>query len=168
MSGRAIVIMGVSGSGKSTLAIALADRLRLEFIEGDDFHPQTNIDKMRAGIELTDADRRPWLAALVAVIDSRKDEMVVTCSALKRSYRDYLRQHCSREVVFLHPLVDEHVLHKRMELRADHFMPESLLQSQLAALESTGGEQGVIELDGTGATDSILEVALTAIEEPGQ
>jgi len=164
----AIVVMGVSGSGKSTLAQGLAERLAIAFIEGDDHHPASNIEKMRAGTALTDADRWPWLAALVEAIDSHNETVVVTCSALKRAYRDYLREHCARGVFFLHPVVDERVLTSRMQQREDHFMPTGLLQSQLAALESTAGEQGVVELDGTENPDKILDAALAAIEEAKQ
>jgi gluconokinase len=134
---RVVVVMGVSGSGKSTVARALADRLGCEMLEGDDLHPPANVAKMAAGHPLTDADRAPWLDAIgrwidVRVADGR--EAVVTCSALRRSYRDVLRTG-RPGLVFCHLTVDPAELERRMEHRSGHFMPASLLTSQLDTLE---------------------------------
>jgi gluconokinase len=132
-----IVLMGVSGSGKTTVGIPLAAALGGEFAEGDDYHPPANVEKMRQGIPLDDADRRPWLEALSAEIgrwlaDGRT--MVLACSALKRSYRAILRGG-RPEVRFVHLKGSAPVLRARLAERRGHYMPASLLDSQLAALE---------------------------------
>jgi gluconokinase len=133
----AVVLMGVSGSGKSTLAELLVERLGWAFAEGDDFHPPANVEKMRAGQALDDDDRRPWLRALAAWIGGHEragDSVVVTCSALKRSYRDLLREgHPS--VWFAQVTADPDVLRRRIGQRTGHYMPATLLDSQLAILE---------------------------------
>ena len=129
--------MGASGTGKSTVGALLAQQLGWPFAEGDDFHPATNVLKMRAGIPLTDDDRWPWLEAIAAWIADREDAGtggVITCSALRRSYRDLLR--AGRSGVRFLCLVGEYDLVRgRMERRSDHYMPTALLSSQLATLE---------------------------------
>src|SRR6476469_9435233 len=138
-----IVVMGVSGSGKSTVARELVDRLGWEFAEGDDFHPPENVAKMAAGHPLDDEDRWPWLRTLAAWIGEHEAagrSVVVTCSALKRSYRDLLRDgHPS--VWFAHVTVDADALRRRLEARTGHYMPASLLDSQLATLEPLQDEE---------------------------
>ncbi|HEX6197326.1 MAG TPA: gluconokinase [Jiangellaceae bacterium] len=131
-----IVVMGVSGAGKTTVGRLLATRLGLPFADADDFHPASNIALMAAGTPLTDADRKPWLHAIGRWIaaQERFGGGVVTCSALKRSYRDLLRDHCST-IFFLHLAGTRAALVGRMSKRTDHFMPGSLLDSQLADLE---------------------------------
>lgn len=132
---RVLVVMGVSGSGKSTVAAMVADRLGWAFAEGDAMHPQANVDKMHAGTPLTDADRWPWLDVVASWIRTHLDggtPGVVTCSALKRSYRDVLRM---PGVVFVHVAGSEDLIGERMSQRSGHFMPASLLASQLATLE---------------------------------
>ncbi|MFJ7287465.1 gluconokinase [Curtobacterium sp. AB451] len=136
--------MGVSGSGKSTVAAMVAEQLGWEFAEGDAMHPQANVDKMHAGTPLTDEDRWPWLDVIAAWIRSHLDEGtpgVVTCSALKRSYRDVLR---APGVVFVHVAGDGALIEDRMSKRSGHFMPTSLLQSQLATLEVPGDDEAHI------------------------
>jgi gluconokinase len=132
-----IVVMGVSGSGKSTVAAELVSRTGWVFAEGDAFHPAANVARMHAGVALTDDDRWPWLEALAGWIGEQEAaglDAVVTCSALKRSYRDLLRAgHPS--VWFAHIDVPARVLTDRLEHRAGHYMPLSLLGSQLATLE---------------------------------
>jgi len=127
-----IVVMGVAGSCKTTVGRALAAALGVEYAEADEFHPQANIDKMSAGTPLTDADRAPWLAAIADWIRER-EHGVVTSSALKRRYRDVLRS--GGDVWFAHLGGDRETLAARMRARTDHFMPVSLLDSQLADLE---------------------------------
>lgn len=132
---RVLVVMGVSGSGKSTVAAMVARRLGWDFAEGDEMHPQANVDKMQAGTPLTDEDRWPWLDVVAGWIRTRLDDGrpgVVTCSALKRSYRDVLR---APGVVFVHVAGDGALIADRMSARSGHFMPTSLLASQLATLE---------------------------------
>jgi carbohydrate kinase (thermoresistant glucokinase family) len=132
-----IVVMGVSGSGKSTVGQDLADRLHATYQEGDALHPQANVEKMSHGIPLTDSDRRPWLMKIAAVIDGwldRHEAGVVTCSALKRAYRDLLIS--QRQGVTLVYLEGSHeLIAMRMAARHGHFMPTSLLDSQFATLE---------------------------------
>ncbi len=130
--------MGVSGTGKSTVGGAVAERLDLEFIEGDDFHPPANIEKMGAGVPLTDEDRLPWLRMLASLVEQRDasgTSTILTCSALRRSYRDILRGAVGHEPFFLHLHADFDVLLERMGERTKHFMPSSLLQSQFDTLE---------------------------------
>lgn len=132
-----LVVMGVSGSGKTTVAALLADRLGFPAAEADDFHPAANVAKMAAGIPLDDADRWPWLATLRTWMDGHgaaAGGTVVTCSALKRSYRDLLRAGTG-VVRFLHVDADAELLARRLGQRTDHFMPDTLLASQLATLE---------------------------------
>lgn len=132
---RVLVVMGVSGSGKSTVAAMVADRLGWDLAEGDDMHPPANVAKMQAGTPLTDEDRWPWLDVVASWIGDHLDRGrpgVVTCSALKRSYRDVLR---APGVVFVHVAGDGTLIADRMAARSGHFMPTSLLASQLATLE---------------------------------
>ncbi|HEV8096326.1 MAG TPA: gluconokinase [Burkholderiales bacterium] len=132
-----VVVMGVSGSGKTTIGTALADRLGWAFVEGDDWHPPQNVAKMSAGTPLTDEDRWPWLDRLNAELrarDARGESVVVTCSALKQSYRDRLTRGLARwELVFLHGSFE--LLSQRIAERKHRFMPAALLQSQFDALE---------------------------------
>lgn len=145
---RHVVVMGPSGNGKSTLGAALADRLALPFIEGDDCHPPANLAKMARGEPLDDADRAPFLAAVGAALAAHPAGAVAACSALKRRYRDQLRA-AVPQVLFVLPQIDRATLHHRMASRAGHFMPPSLLDSQLAALElPAAGEQALL-VDGT-------------------
>lgn len=142
-----LVVMGVSGSGKTTVGRMLAARLAWPFAEGDDFHPPANIDKMASGHPLTDEDRWPWLAAIGRWIDERieaAEDGVVTCSALKRSYRDVLRR---PEVAFVHLTGDRAAIAERVAARHGHFMPAALLDSQLATLEPPDADERVIPVD---------------------
>ena len=132
-----IIIMGVSGSGKSTLGRALAESLSWHFIEGDDFHPAENIDKMGRGEPLNDADRRPWLAALNARLGEHaaaEEGAVLACSALKKVYREQLSDGLA-DVHFVFLCGDPAVIRQRLVKRAGHFMPASLLDSQIETLE---------------------------------
>jgi gluconokinase len=143
----AIIVMGVSGSGKSTIGQALADELGWAFRDGDAFHPAANVEKMRAGAPLTDADRWPWLdaiAAHVAKLEAEGSHVVIACSALKRAYRDRLRQG-GAHLRFVHLDGSFDLIDARMKARTDHFMPPSLLESQFATLEPPApDEQAVV------------------------
>jgi gluconokinase len=141
-----ILVMGVAGSGKSTLAAQLAGELGISLIEGDDHHTPGNRDKMRRGIALDDADRLPWLDALGALLAERDGGAVLTCSALKRAYRDRLRQAVpDLSIVFLDIKPD--VARTRVAERSAHLFPPSLVHSQFEALEPPLGETGVLRLE---------------------
>lgn len=134
---RAIVVCGVSGSGKTTVGAALATQLRAEFVDADDFHPPANIDRMRAGIPLTDVDREPWLRALRAHIDqvlARGTTLVLACSALKAAYRDMLGID-QRRILSVYLEGTPELIAARLSARQHAFMPAQLLESQFAALE---------------------------------
>ena len=153
-----VVVMGVSGAGKTTVAVALAQRLGWEFAEGDDFHPEANVEKMRAGFPLDDDDRRPWLQDVARWIGEREragQSSVVTCSALKRSYRDLLREG-NHSVWFAHVAVPQTVLMDRLTNRKGHYMPASLLVSQLSTLEPLGEDEAGVTVPGIGDIDEVL------------
>jgi gluconokinase len=159
-----IVVMGVSGSGKSTVGAALAQRLRVPFADADDFHPPANIAKMTAGEPLDDDDRYPWLEAIgVWLAEHCGDGGVMSCSALKRKYRDQLRRHCA-DVEFLHLAGSPEVISKRQASRPGHFMPASLLASQFSTLEPLEADERGIAIDVDQNIDSIVDnyVALSA------
>jgi carbohydrate kinase (thermoresistant glucokinase family) len=144
---RIIVCMGVSGSGKSVVGSAVARRLHAPFLEGDDYHPAANKDKMRAGIPLTDADRWPWLDALAAALHETagtKGVVVSACSALKRSYRDRLTERAGEPVLFVYLEGSRELLETRLAGRHHEFMPASLLDSQLATLEPPAADENAI------------------------
>ena len=157
-----VVVMGVSGSGKSTTAEELVRRLGWDFAEGDDFHPASNVEKMRAGIPLTDDDRWPWLRSLAEWIGRHEREgrsAVVTCSALKRSYRDLLREgHPS--VWFAHVTEDRNLIRSRIEHRTGHYMPASLLDSQLDTLEPLQPDEPGADVSGSGPPDAVTDELL--------
>jgi gluconokinase len=138
--------MGVAGSGKSTLGAAVAERLGWPMIEGDDFHSDENKARMRAGVPLSDADRVGWLRSLAQELQRRRDGAVLTCSALKRSYRDILRA-ASPGLAFVFLDIPEDEALRRVRARGHHFFPPELLQSQFATLEAPLDETGVLRLD---------------------
>jgi gluconokinase len=160
-----IVVMGVSGSGKSTVAAGLVDRLGWDFAEGDDFHPRGNVEKMRNGQPLDDDDRWPWLRTLAAWIGEHEEagkSVVVTCSALKRSYRDLLRDgHPS--VWFAHVTADGDLIRERVERRTGHYMPPSLLDSQLATLQPLQDDEPGASISGAGRPDEVVDALLNAL-----
>jgi gluconokinase len=159
-----VVVMGVSATGKTTVGEHLAAELGCEFIEGDELHPRRNIEKMEQGIPLTDEDRWPWLQAiaeLVAVRDLEGVSTVVTCSALKRSYRDVLRD--AAPTFFLHLEAPFEVLSQRMQHRTKHFMPTSLLRSQFETLELLGPDEEGASVDVSPPEEEVLEEAVNAV-----
>lgn len=141
------VLMGVSGCGKSSVGAALAERCGMEFIDGDDLHPKSNIRKMASGQPLDDADRAPWLARVGQALAGARAPAVIGCSALKRMYRDWIRQELSEPVGFLHLDAPKHVLAERVANRDGHFMPPALLDSQFAALERLGPDESGVQID---------------------
>jgi len=155
-----LIVMGVSGSGKTTVAEGIATRMGWLYAEGDDFHSQANVDKMASGTPLTDEDRWPWLRAIGTWIDEHerdKRSAVVTCSALRRIYRDLLRE--GREHIrFVYLEIPEEVLRDRLAHRTGHYMPPSLLPSQLATLEPLQpDEPGVVVHAHDNPEDSVTE-----------
>jgi gluconokinase len=159
-----IVVMGVSGSGKTTVGSRLADALGVEYAEGDDFHPRANVAKMAAGAPLDDADRAPWLDALAAWMAERSGRGgVVTCSALKRIYRDRLRA-SAPEAFFLHLSVPRPELERRVAGRRGHFMPPSLLDSQLATLEPLGPDEDGSTIDAARPPEEVVRQAVAALD----
>ena len=157
MGSRPIVVMGVSGSGKSTVGAALAQRLRIPFADADDFHPAANVAKMTSGQALNDDDRYPWLEAIGEwLAQHRGDGGVMSCSALKRKYRDQIRRHCP-DVEFLHLSGSQEVIGKRQASRPGHFMPASLLASQFDTLEPLEPDERGITVDVDQNIDSIVD-----------
>jgi gluconokinase len=163
---RHLVVMGVSGTGKTTVGAELARLLAATFIEGDSLHPEANIAKMSAGQPLDDDDRRPWLQTLNSLLTfHHADDIaaVLTCSALRRSYRDILRAGLPEDsVYFVHLTAPASVLRRRMESR-EHFMPASLLQSQLDTLEPLESDEAGSVFDVTGTVDSVCRDVLAAL-----
>ena len=137
---RHIVVMGVSGSGKTTVGELLGAHLDLPYLDGDDLHPQVNIEKMAAGTPLTDEDRWPWLRLVAQWLVEHPEGAIIGCSALKRSYRDLIRE-AVPDVAFVHVHGTRDVLDRRMSHRPGHFMPTSLLDSQLAILEDLAEDE---------------------------
>ncbi|MFH8801714.1 gluconokinase [Streptomyces sp. NPDC017936] len=158
-----VVVMGVAGTGKTTIGPLLAARLGVPYAEGDDFHPQANIDKMSAGVPLDDDDRWPWLDAIGAWADGRAGlGGVVSCSALKRSYRDRLRA-AAPDVVFVHLAGDRALIEDRMSHRQGHFMPTALLDSQFATLQPLGADEAGVVVDVSGGPEDITRRAVSAL-----
>lgn len=141
------VIMGVAGCGKSTVGAAFAAAIRARFIDGDDLHPPANVAKMASGKPLDDQDRAPWLVRVGQALQGGPGSVVIGCSALKRRYRDVIRREAGKPVMFLHLAGSRDVLLARMAARTGHFMPTSLLDSQLAALEPPVADEAAISVN---------------------
>lgn len=160
-----LVFMGISGSGKSTVAEAVRERLGWEFAEGDDFHPPANVAKMREGMPLTDADRWGWLESLAgwtAERDARGEPTIMACSALRRAYRDVLR-HGGEGTFFVHCTGDKHMILERMNAR-EHFMPPSLLESQLDILEPLQPDEPGMDVDPALPVDRVAALVLARLD----
>ncbi len=164
-SAPAIVMMGVSGSGKTTVGEALAARLGVPFRDADEFHPKSNVEKMSAGIPLTDADRWPWLDAIGAAIrDTPPDEgIVVSCSALKKVYRARIIRAAVRPVLFVHLDGSKALLAERLKGRKGHFFPPSLLDSQLRTLEPLSPDEPAIRVSIDQSVDQIVAAILDGL-----
>lgn len=147
---RAVVLMGVCGSGKSTVAESLADRLKLPYVDADDLHPWTNTQKMKMGVPLTDEDRWPWLERVGETLIQHRAHhgmAVIACSALRRVYREKIRDIAGQHVLFVLLHGSKDLLLKRMRGRPSHFMPTSLLESQLNTLEMPSPEENALVLN---------------------
>jgi len=161
---QAIIIMGVSGCGKSTAGKSLARNLGCQFIEGDELHPISNVEKMKRGVPLCDADRWPWLDLIASTINDGlqlANKVVASCSALKRSYRERLRAHISVPVTFVFMDVKEEALFQRIARRNHEFMPSLLLDSQLRTLERPQDEADVMILSGIEPAEEIFRLVVS-------
>ena len=161
-----IVVMGVAGSGKTTIASGLAKRLDVPFVEGDCLHPAANVQKMAGGTPLTDADRWPWLEAIGERMEMERiagHGVVVSCSALKRAYRDCLRKKVHGEVQFVMLEGSRELISGRMQQRKGHFMPPALLDSQFAALERPTPDEHAVILDISHTVPVLLAEAAQSI-----
>ncbi|MFD7132507.1 gluconokinase [Streptomyces sp. NPDC059894] len=158
-----VAVMGVAGTGKTTIGPLLAARLGVPYAEGDDFHPQANIAKMSAGTPLDDDDRWPWLDAIGTWAHGRAGlGGVVSCSALKRSYRDRLRT-AAPDLVFVHLAGDRALIEDRMAQRQGHFMPTALLDSQFATLQPLQEDEAGVVVDVSGSPEEISRRAVEAL-----
>jgi gluconokinase len=162
--GSVVLLIGVSGTGKTTLGRRLADVLAVPFLEGDDFHPAANIQKMSQGIPLDDADRQPWLDALAGAVTAQRTQagIVATCSALKRCYRDRLRACIAPPLVFACLTADRSLLAARMRSRKNHFMPASLLDSQLRTFEMPNPDEHARMLSADRPVETLVDELLSA------
>lgn len=158
-----VVVMGVCGSGKSTIGTMLARATGFDFIDGDTLHPPANVAKMAAGVPLDDDDRRPWLQAIGEKLGRAPGGRIVACSALKRRYREQIAAAAGRPVFFLHLAGSEPVLAERMKSRKGHFMPATLLRSQLDTLESPSSDEFAAVVDGDPPLDAVFEAALASL-----
>ncbi|MFW6597074.1 gluconokinase [Propionibacteriaceae bacterium Y2011] len=159
-----VAVMGVSGSGKTSVAVPVADELQADFLEADAFHPPANVAKMASGTPLTDEDRAPWLDILVEEIREAHDRgrpVVLTCSALKRIYRDHLRQ-ADDQMIFIHLTGDPELIMERMRER-QHFMPPALLESQVATLEELDDDERHAEVDVVASLPEVIRRVLRTV-----
>lgn len=160
-----IVVMGVSGAGKTTVGETLAQRLNVPFADADDYHPSGNIAKMAGGEPLDDADRYPWLERVGRWLAQHSDGGVMSCSALKRDYRDRLRAQCP-DIAFLHLTGSAQLIAGRQAARTAHFMPSSLMKSQFEALEPLGPDENGVTADISADADSIVDTYLASAGRP--
>ncbi len=160
------IIIGVAGSGKTTIGRQLAERLDCDFIEGDRRHPPSNIAKMAEGIPLTDTDRAAWLDDLAAEVRRASDarrEMVMSCSALRRMYRDRLKS--AGRVQMVLPVVPQEILLARLAQRSDHYMSARMLQEQLTAFELPVPDEGVWHFDGLAPADEVIDQLIARVRQ---
>lgn len=162
---RIIIVMGVSSSGKSTIGQSVARRLHVPFLDGDGYHPEANVEKMRAGTPLTDEDRWPWLERLAQSLHEaadRKGASVGACSALKRAYRDFLAEKAGEPILFVYLDGSREVIAERMARRKHEYMPTSLLDSQFATLEIP--DQDTENVLFVPVTDSVEKLTMTTVK----
>lgn len=162
---RIIIVMGVSSSGKSTVGQSIARRLHVSFLDGDGYHPEANVEKMRAGIPLTDEDRWPWLETLAVALHQaaeKKQAAVGACSALKRSYRDFLVEKAGEPILFVYLEGSRDVIAERMARRKHEYMPTSLLDSQFATLEVPNPETENVQV--LPVTDAVEKLTMAVVK----
>lgn len=157
--------MGVAGCGKSAVGAALAARLGAIYLDGDDLHPPANIDKMSRGEPLTDDDRWPWLTLVGKRLENPDGILIIGCSALKRRYRDHIRDEAGAPVAFVHLAGTKALIAARMGARSGHFMPTSLIDSQFAALEPPGPDENAITVDIDNTLEAIVDTIAARLEE---
>ena len=160
-----IVIMGVAGCGKTTIGELLAEKTGWRFIDGDALHPQENIDKMSSGVPLTDDDRWPWLEQVGWALAVNKGATMIGCSALKRAYRDHIREFAGGPVTFLHLMGSRELIGRRMKARSGHFMPTSLLDSQFEALEPPAEAERAVTADIAAPLDEVIAKLITELQK---
>jgi gluconokinase len=163
---RILIVMGVASSGKSVVGKAIARRLHAPFLDGDGFHPSANKEKMRSGIPLVDDDRWPWLGSLARALHEsaeQKGVAVGACSALKRSYREFLLKEAGEPILFVFLDGTEEVIGNRMAVRTHEYMPLTLLASQFATLEVPAADENVLTLPVTLSIEAIAERAVKAV-----
>ena len=159
-----LLVMGVSAVGKSIIACALAERIGGVYLDADDYHPPENVAAMAAGQPLTDAMRAPWLAILIGACKAAREQapVVLACSALRRRYRDTLREGLG-EVVVIHATASRQALEARISRRVGHYMPPSLLQSQIDTLEPPGPDERPITVDAEAEVEAIVEAVVARL-----
>lgn len=163
---RILIVMGVASSGKSVVGKAIARRLHAPFLDGDQYHPSANKEKMRSGIPLTDDDRWPWLSTLARSLHEAaegKGVAIGACSALKRSYRDHLIQEAGEPILFVFLDGSEELIGSRMRKRTHEYMPLTLLASQFATLEVPGPDENVVTIPVTLTIEQIADRAVKAV-----
>ena len=164
-----VVLMGVAGAGKTEVGRALARRLAIEFVDADDYHTEASLAKMRNGVPLADEDRLPWLRLLAARVERAwvaDRGLVLACSALRRRYRRILCGRAGSDVLFVHLVADRELLLQRMGNRQGHFMPATLLDSQLASLEPPAPGERSIELSAEQPVETLVTLIVKAMGEP--
>lgn len=168
MMDKSIVLMGVAGCGKTSVGETLASRIALSYLDGDDLHPQSNIDKMQSGTPLTDEDRHPWLEIIGVTFGQSENALAIGCSALKRSYRDLIRDTSGKQVYFVHLSGTKELIGKRMAERAGHFMPTSLLDSQFNDLELLAPDENGFEVSIDQSVDEVVTEIQEKLKRTGQ
>ena len=158
-----LIVMGVTGAGKSTVGLAVAKKLRARYFDGDDLHPRANIEKMSRGIPLNDEDREPWLRRVGETLAQAGAPTLVGCSALKRRYRDLIRESSGENPLFLYLGGSYEVIKYRMARRTGHFMPLSLLESQLRDLEPPEIDEDAVVVDIDQPVDQLVDEIVTRL-----
>ena len=165
---RIVIVMGVSSSGKSTIGQSIARRLHVPFLDGDGYHPQANVEKMRAGIPLTDEDRWPWLEKLAKALHEAanlKGAAAGACSALRQSYRDFLVEQAGEPILYVYLDGTKEVIAERMARRKHEYMPTSLLDSQFATLEVPDpASENVLPVPVTDSVEKITQTVLKSLD----
>ena len=160
-----MVLMGVSGSGKTAVGTALAERLGIRYLDGDNFHPASNVAKMSRGQPLTDADRWPWLTQIGRQLAAAMSPTIIGCSALKRAYRSHIAHEAGAPVLFIYLAGSREVIEARMKARKGHFMPAALLTSQFATLEPPGPDENAITIDIDQPVEGVVDAIIAKLGE---